>query len=91
VWKMILSETCAQEALKRATPLEVVEKEVTERARMAVDELRSYNEKYVMEHEGVDENFDYVKAEIARAEDPVVVDLSRNYLRLLNQRGLINV
>jgi hypothetical protein len=88
---MIFSDACAQDALKMAMSLESVEKIVSEHSIMAVNELRWYNEKYVIENTGVDENFDYVKAEIARADDPVVISLSRNYLRLLNRRGLINV
>jgi hypothetical protein len=88
----MISESCAQEALKMAIPLnESVEKTVGDLAMASVTTLRQYNEKYTDEHNHLSDNFLFVKAEPARADERVVVALTIQYLRLLNRRGLINV
>ena len=85
---LLISESCAQEVLKSATPLQRAEEVAVAEAMAAVTELRQFNETYSRNCE-LEDNFDVVIAKPARPDEDVVIALSKYYLLLLHRRGLV--
>jgi hypothetical protein len=87
---MNIPENCALEALKAAMPLREAERMADECARRAIQELESYNQKYMAETPWFDDGniLRFVPMDTKEIE-PAVQRLSRTFLILLHRRGLI--
>ena len=88
---MDIPENCALEALKAAMPFQEAEQLAAHCARQAVQELNSYNQKYMGEHKWFDDEGRFLPLvpmdnnDILRA----VGTLSGYYLLLWHRRGLV--
>ena len=87
---MNIPENWALEALKAAMPLQEAEKLAAECARRAIQELDSYNQKYMADKPWFEDGslLRFVPMDTKEIE-PTVRMLSRVYLILLHRRGLI--
>jgi hypothetical protein len=87
---MNILENCALEALKAAMPFPDAEKLATDCARQALQQLDSYNQKYMVENPWLDDGSFLPVVPMDNKEiDRAVVMLSRYYLFLWHRRGLV--
>jgi hypothetical protein len=87
---MNVPESCALEALKSAMPFQEAEKLAADSARQAVQQLDSFNEKYMADNTWLDDGsaLPFVPMDNKEIERAVSM-LSRYYLLLWHRRGLV--
>jgi hypothetical protein len=87
---MNIPESCAIEALKAAMPFAEAEKLAADCALRAVQQLDSFNQKYIAENTWLDDGsfLPFVPMDNKEIERAVLM-LSRYYLVLWHRRGLI--
>jgi len=87
---MDVSENCALEALKSAMPFTYAQELAETCARRAVEELDTYNQKYMAENTWFDDGGHFPSVPMDNSEIQRAVGmLSRYYLTLWHRRGLV--